>query len=194
MVKLHESGAEKSKERVDVSRDGLEKAARSAQERLQQRAEQAGERSLAEKDKKLEVESARHEVEVTAQSQERKKQKPEIRAKKLEVSTRARRKDSFDTIMGQTREQMSPASRTFSKVIHNPAVERVSEAAGKTVARPNAILAGSVSAFIVVLGVYLTARYFGYPLSGFETIAAFIAGWVLGIVFDFFKAMITGGR
>jgi hypothetical protein len=34
----------------------------------------------------------------------------------------------------------------------------------------------------------------GYPLSGTETIATFIGGWGLGLIFDFFKVMITGKR
>ena len=84
--------------------------------------------------------------------------------------------------------------RTFSKVIHNPVVEKTSEVVGSTVARPNAILSGSVGAFILVLGVFLIARHYGYQLSGAETIVAFAIGWVVGIVYDFLRAMITGSR
>ena len=86
---------------------------------------------------------------------------------------------------------MSPSSRQFSKFIHHKAVERVSDAVGSTVARPNAILSGSICAFILTLIVYVTARYNGYPLSGTETIAAFAIGWVLGMVFDYFKVLIN---
>jgi hypothetical protein len=42
--------------------------------------------------------------------------------------------------------------------------------------------------------VYVVSKYYGYALSGFETIGAFIAGWVLGILYDFFKVMITGKK
>lgn len=101
---------------------------------------------------------------------------------------------SFESIMADTREQMSASSRAFSRVIHNRAVEAISETAGSTIARPNAILAGSVSAFAIVLGVYLVARYFGYPLSGSETLIAFTGGWLIGILFDFFRVMITGKK
>lgn len=94
--------------------------------------------------------------------------------------------------MNDVQTQMSPVERGFSKFIHVPAVEKASDVAGSTVARPNAILAGSLSAFILVLGVYLVARYYGYPLSGTETMVAFAAGWVLGVVFDFLRLMITG--
>ena len=58
----------------------------------------------------------------------------------------------------------------------------------------NAILAGSFSAFVCVTAVYVIAKNYGYPLSGFETIAAFIIGWILGQAFDFMRTMITGKR
>lgn len=61
-------------------------------------------------------------------------------------------------------------------------------------ARPNAILAGSVVAFFAVLGVYLLAKNLGYVLSGFETIAAFVIGWIIGILYDYFRTMITGKK
>jgi hypothetical protein len=90
--------------------------------------------------------------------------------------------------------EMSAPARAFSKVIHNPAVERISDAVGSTVARPDAILSGSACACIVVLGLYLFAKYYGFSLTGFETIGAFIAGWSLGIVFDFLRRLFAGKR
>jgi len=96
--------------------------------------------------------------------------------------------------MTKLQEELPPVQRGFSKLIHNPAVEKTSEVVGSTVARPNAILAGAVVAFFAVLIVYLTAKHYGYILSGFETIGAFIVGWVLGILYDFFRVMITGKK
>lgn len=90
--------------------------------------------------------------------------------------------------------KMTPSQRTFSKFIHSPAIERTSETLGNTVARPNAILAGSVMAFVLVLAVLLIAKHFGYALSGFETIAAFALGWVIGLLYDFLRIMITGQK
>lgn len=104
------------------------------------------------------------------------------------------RASAYNAVMEEVRSHMSPASRTFSKVIHAPAVEKTSDVVGGTIARPNAILAGGVSAFLISLIVYLVARYYGYPLSGTEAIAAFGFGWVLGVVFDFLRLMITGKR
>ena len=94
--------------------------------------------------------------------------------------------------MKQVQTELSPTSRAFSKTIHNKAVEKTSEALGATIARPNAILSGAVMAFILTLAVYVTAKTIGYQLSGFETIAAFVVGWVIGIIYDYFRALVTG--
>lgn len=99
---------------------------------------------------------------------------------------------SFDRTMESVQAELTGPSRVFSKVIHNKAIEQTSELAAKTIARPNAILAGSIAAFAATLLIYLIAKQYGYPLSGFETIGAFIVGWILGQLFDFFRVMITG--
>ena len=90
--------------------------------------------------------------------------------------------------------EMSAPSRTFSKVIHAPFVEKSSEVLGSSLARPNAILAGSFAALVLVSFVYIVSRTFGYRLSGFETIAAFGFGWVIGITYDYIKIMVTGKK
>ena len=122
---------------------------------------------------------------------DRRVERPEAKAD-LPPNSKAARRQAFDSIMDEVRSDMPPVQRAFSKFIHAPMVEKVSDAAGKTVARPNAILAGSLTAFVTVLLVYLVARYYGYPLSGSETMLAFAGGWLVGIVFDFLRVMVTG--
>jgi flagellar biosynthesis/type III secretory pathway protein FliH len=107
-------------------------------------------------------------------------------------------KDAKDAAYAQTmrliRTELPGPSRVFSKVIHAPVVERSSEVIGGTLARPNAILAGSATALILVICVYILARTFGYHLSGFETIGAFLLGWVLGLIYDYVRVMTLGRR
>lgn len=101
---------------------------------------------------------------------------------------------SFQSQMEHVHEHLDPASRTFSKVIHNKTVEKVSDGVGATLARPNALLSGSIAAFLFVTILYFAAKYYGYQLSGFETIGAFILGWIVGILYDYFSLMIRGRR
>jgi hypothetical protein len=104
------------------------------------------------------------------------------------------RKESYNHTMQSVRNEMSAPERAFSKVIHNPVVERASEVVGSTVARPNAILSGSLFAGLATLILYLTARHYGFELRGAETIITFVLGWAAGILFDILRGMFTGKR
>lgn len=110
------------------------------------------------------------------------------------VMSRKERDASYAATMKEVQAHMSPAERAFSKLIHHKTVENISETLGSTVARPNAILSGAIVAFLVSLATLLIAKHYGYRLSGFEAIGAFAAGWLLGILYDFFKVMITGKK
>lgn len=106
--------------------------------------------------------------------------------------TKKQKKTEYKKTMSAIQSEMSAPARTFSKVIHNPVIEKTSEVIGGTIARPNAILAGSTTAFVTVALVYVIAKQYGYPLSGFESIGAFIIGWFIGIAFDYLRFLIRG--
>lgn len=167
-------------------------------EALANKAEKGAEKSLESNEKS--AEKARIEALEKAVSVEKggaeKDRKPKHAAPVRRRGTISKKEKtaSFKQHMKQVQAELPPVQRAFSKFIHHPAVEKASEAIGSTVARPNAILAGSVTAFFLVLAVYLIAKNLGYPLSGFETIGAFIAGWVIGLLYDYVKVMVTGKK
>lgn len=171
----------------EVSAEHYERAAENYEQNAEKKVENA--EKQAEKAKHEALEQA---LSVEKGSAERKKA-PSSTTKRRGISKKER-DASFQQRMKGVQKEMSAPERAFSKFIHSKPVEKVSEAVGSTVARPNAILSGAVIAFIAVLAVYLTAKYFGYPLSGFETIGAFIIGWIIGLLYDFFKVMVTGKR
>lgn len=108
--------------------------------------------------------------------------------------TKHSREQSFNKQMSNIQPQLTNSERLFSQFIHNKVVENTSEAFGRTVARPNALLAGSAAAFILTTAIYLLAKHYGYQLSGFETIVAFAIGWVCGLIFDYMRLLIQGKR
>lgn len=108
--------------------------------------------------------------------------------------TKREKEQAFATTIDEARRHMSPVGRSFSRFIHHPVVEKTSDVVGSTIARPNAIAMGAIFAFLFTLAIYLIAHNNGYPLSGTESIAAFIAGWLFGQLFDYFKTLITGKR
>jgi cobalamin biosynthesis Mg chelatase CobN len=162
-------------------------------ERLRAKYEKVGEKSP---EHEAAGENAKHEALEAAIQHEKPSHKehetssPAVRR----GSIKSERAASYKRTMTQIQSEMSAPSRAFSKVIHNKAVEKTSEVAGSTVARPNAILAGAIFAFIFTLATYLIAKHYGYQLSGFETIGSFTLGWVAGLLFDYFRIMITGKR
>lgn len=162
--------------------------------------ERAAEKSKVENGEEAEKE-ARHEalkeaVSVERGSAEKKSKEPASSPAKRRhgVVSKKERDASYKHHMKQLQSELKPTQRAFSKFIHNPVVEKTSDVVGNTIARPNAVLSGAVVAFVLVLAVYLISKFYGYTLSGFETIGAFIVGWILGILYDFFKVMITGKK
>ena len=162
--------------------------------------ENAVEAGKVESGEKLEeaarTEALKQAISVERGSAEKKGKEPSKKpaSKRHGVVSKKEKQASYKKHIDTLQAELPPAQRAFSKVIHNPTIEKTSEVVGSTLARPNAILAGAMVAFFAVLIVYLVAKHFGYVLSGFETIGAFIVGWVLGILYDFFRVMITGKK
>ncbi len=176
----------------------IEELRRRNQEKIRENVDRAHENHKASVHER--EDTAKHEALELAHTKEHETDAAALKNEKVEtlktqgIATRSKREQAFTTIMKDIKPHMSPASRTFSNIIHNPIVEKVSDATGKTIARPNAILSGSVCACISVLGVYLIARHYGYPLSGSETIISFALGWTAGIIYDFAVSAYRGGR
>lgn len=89
---------------------------------------------------------------------------------------------NYSQTMDSVRRKLGPVSRSFSKVIHTPAVEKTSEALEHTVARPSVMVGTTWTALIIGALFYLTARHYGYALSGSELIFSFVVGALLGLV------------
>jgi len=177
--------------------DTIERAGEQQRDRIREMHEKVGEQSH-EKD----VDNARHEaleqatkIDLEHKHQEATERQPSpAERRKVGPIGKAERDASFNATMHEVQSQMSGPSRTFSKIIHNRTIEKVSDVAGNTIARPNAMLSGAVFAFVLTLVVYLVAKNLDYRLSGFETIGAFVVGWAIGIIYDFLKVMITGRK
>ena len=90
----------------------------------------------------------------------------------------------FTAVMSEVTQDMPRYRRYFSTFIHSTSGWTIGDFLSKTIARPNAILFGAVCSFVVKIAVYLLSKNFGYSLSGFESIGAFLVGWVAGILFD----------
>lgn len=191
----HGPDAERGVEAQEKLKEQLEKHLEIG-EQLERAAEKSSVENGEKSEAKARAEALENALSVEAGSAE-KKGKEASRApaqRRHGVVSKKEREISYKKHMAAIQAELPPAKRAFSKFIHTPVIEKTSEVVGSTIARPNAVLAGAIVAFIAVLAVYLTAKHFGYALSGFETIGAFIVGWVIGVLYDFFKVMITGKK
>lgn len=146
-------------------------------------------RQNVEKSSEQNPDKARHEVErITTEAEEKQRQEQQktASAEKVEQKPLTKRdiNKKYKETMTNMQSQLPKSSRAFSKVIHNPVVEKTSEVIGNTVARPNLVISGAIGSLASVV-VYVIARKYGYELSGFETIGFFILGWTIGAVIEY---------
>lgn len=170
-----------SREQVSTGPEGYVETPRESHERSQERVERHQQSPERYKDKEAHQAAEKRTHQAT-------------RHNSSHAMVHEDREASFEQTMEHTRRELPRSLRPFSKFIHNPTVEQISEFLGKTIFRPNAILAGGLTAFVVVLALYFYAKYAGFTLQGSETIVAFGVGWLLGLLFDLFKGMFTGKR
>jgi hypothetical protein len=84
----------------------------------------------------------------------------------------------------QLQRKLPALQARFSKVIHQPAVRAVSEAAGKTVSRPSGLLGGGIVA-LVGTSIYLyMANHYGFAYNPSVFLLFLAIGFGLGLVLE----------
>lgn len=91
---------------------------------------------------------------------------------------------NYQQTMDSMQQKLTPVSRSFSKLIHIPAVEATSEVLERTVARPSVANGALWTAVIVGSVFYFTARHYGYVMSGSEMLFSFVVGAILGLLLE----------
>jgi len=91
------------------------------------------------------------------------------------------KKQKYSRTLQSIRKDLSVPERAFSKVVHNKVVDSLSAGAEKTVARPSALLAGSVCAFIGSSVFLYIAKHYGYEYNFLLFVIFFASGFVLGL-------------
>ena len=186
-----------SPEKFQSSQDYRVETAVSAAEQLEKVSTEKSAESNQETTNKL-VNEAKNEALRTAISIEA-RDKTEKTTDKSSASRRGpiskkQLNESYKSTIAKVQKELNPGTRMFSRLIHNKIAEKTSETLGNTIARPNVILSGAFSAFILTLLTYVIAKTSGYRLSGSETIIAFATGWIIGAIFEYLKVIITGKK
>lgn len=152
--------------------------------------------SNPEKNSSEQLKEARHETEEIfakeASKEARSGGEPTISESTIRHITTREKQRAYKQTLSRAQSEMSTPARAFSKVIHAPVVEKASEVAGSTIARPNALLFGSVIALLSLSVLYGLGKTYGYQLSGFEMIGAYALGWIVGLIIDYVRVLVTG--
>lgn len=130
------------------------------------------------------AETARHEIEQMPADTE---SSPKIKqsGNYSPYARSAAKHASYQSTLKQIQQKLpTKRSRAFSRIIHQPVIESVSEVASKTVFRPSVTLGAGLGAFLGGSIIYFVARHYGFTLSGSEFILAGVAGAGIGIVME----------
>lgn len=130
------------------------------------------------------LEAIRDRLDKTAESRvqtiSRSEDKP--RAEAVHHASTGMKHHSYKQTLKSTRRKLTTPERAFSKVIHQPVVETVSDFAGGTVARPSGLLVGGLVSAAASLVVLYICRHYGYEYNFLIGLAGMGGGFVLGLL------------
>jgi hypothetical protein len=87
--------------------------------------------------------------------------------------------------LAHVQKRLKPAQKSLSKVIHQPLVQRTSEAAAVTVTRPSGLLGGGITAFIGSLIYAYLSRSAGFTYNYTMFLCFFVGGFAFGVAVEF---------
>jgi translation elongation factor EF-G len=100
---------------------------------------------------------------------------------------------AYQRILRRTQRHLPAYSKAMSKIIHQPAVDAVSEAVSKSVGRPSGIIGGGLVALLGTSIYYYLTREYGYNYNSFIFLAlmivGFILGWAVEVLYKLFRSL-----
>lgn len=100
----------------------------------------------------------------------------------------------FRRTLTNARMHMRAPSRTFSKAIHQPVVEKISEIAAPTIARPSGILGGGIFSLVGSSILLYVTKHYGYHYNYFVFFLLFVGGFIVGMIVELLIRAVMRGR
>jgi hypothetical protein len=149
---------------------------------------------------KEQAERARQQQEKSAKNLEKIREMAEVEAKESKALTQAELpKDEAGSMLGvqhslkstaykrtlaKTQQKLPAPAKAFSRVTHNPTVDKISAVAGVTIARPSGILGGSMCAFLGSVILLYYSKHYGFRYNYLVLFILFIGGYLVGAVLE----------
>jgi len=137
---------------------------------------------------------AEHEAERAHKTSEQLKEPSKAETDQPMLVNRELKQMAYRRTLKRARSHLPAPARAFSKVIHHPAVEAVSEVAGATVARPSGVLAGGITAFLGSSLFLWIARHYGYEYNFLLFAALFVGGFMIGLIIELILRLVSSRR
>ncbi|MCC7543214.1 hypothetical protein IT415_00695 [bacterium] len=164
----------KRQQAIDKAREQLKATEKQAEKSQETKAEVQAVKS----EKKVEKAETVEKPEPKTEKQAEKSQE----TKAAQSTGRRARKQAYDHTMEQVRSQLTPSQQVFSRFVHSRPIEYTSELLEETFYRPSFLLGGTLGALIFGGALYISARVFGFELSGSEFTLGIIGGGLAGFV------------
>lgn len=161
--------------------------------------EQAEKLRPGEKDPKEMLESARKEIDTNAEKSSKplERMKDEVKSNAPQQTLNVNQELKKITLrreLNHIRRKLPAGQRALSKVIHQPTVRAVSEAAGKTVSRPSGLLGGGIAALIGTSLYLYIASQAGIAYNYTVFLLMFAGGFLVGLIVELGVYAATSGR
>jgi hypothetical protein len=88
---------------------------------------------------------------------------------------------AFNRVMKRTQRHLKPHERNFSKFIHKPSIDKVSEFGSKTLARPSGIVGGAALALLGSSVLLYLSKHYGFEYNNLLFLILFGVGFVLTV-------------
>jgi hypothetical protein len=129
------------------------------------------------------LETTRDQIDQLAESSESVKVGEDIKEPVNQVGVDRELKDlAYSRILTRTRKRLPLADKWLSKAIHQPVVDKLSQAGEKTIARPSGVLGGSLFALVGSSTLLYTAKHYGFRYNFLAFFLMFILGFGFGLL------------
>lgn len=104
------------------------------------------------------------------------------------------KEDAYKRTIGRIQNKLTGPDRRFSKIVHNPTVERASNIAAQSVGRPIGLLGGALFSLVgSAVFLYIT-RHFGYAYNYGVILFLFVIGYIAATMLEGIRAAIRRGK
>jgi hypothetical protein len=155
---------------------------------------EALEKDLAQRGEKAEkiIEKHKVEKEPVIETQEATQEKSKSAGESTSHATKHRpqpktdreRNSLYRHELKEMQSKLPAIQRTFSKVIHNTSVDKISDLTQETIFRPSAMIGGAIVGLILGITIYAVASIYRYSISNLEILLLAFLGSLFGVLVE----------